>query len=231
MMIIPTVCIVGSKDSGKTSVAKELIAELSGRGLRVAAAKHSHHDFNFSAKGRDTALFEEAGAQTVFFVGEKQTVCTHRLKEEEKLTVALSRYASGADVLVAEGWRRSALPKVLVFLEKEKASEREFPANIAAVVCPVKLEGGAATLYNAPVAPPHFKPGQVKELADFLLSGVLARPEEPAATITLNGEYLPAKGFVQQFVIGGLLGMISTLRGVENIESVQVSVRTFRKQV
>lgn len=217
MMLIPTICVVGSKDSGKTSVARELITELSSRGLHVAAAKHSHHEFNFSAEGRDTALFEEAGAQTVFFVGEKQTVCTRRFEKEEKLAVALARHAPEADVLVAEGWRRSALPKVLVFLEEEKAAEREYPVNVKAVVCPVKLE----------VQAPHFKPGQIKELADFLLAEVIVKPSKPAATIIVNGEYLPAKGFVQQFIIGGLLGMISSLKGGDKIDSLQVSVQNY----
>jgi molybdopterin-guanine dinucleotide biosynthesis protein B len=216
MMLIPTISIVGSKNSGKTSVARELIAELSGRGLRVAAAKHSHHGFDFSAEGRDTALFEDAGAETVFFVGEKQTVCTRRFEKEEKLAAALARYAPEADVLVAEGWRRSALPKVLVFLEEEKAAEREYPSNVKAVVCPVKLDIEAA----------HFKPGRTRELADFLLAEVMGRPSRPAVTIIVNGEYLPAKGFVQQFVVGGLLGMVSALKGGDKIESLQVSVKT-----
>jgi molybdopterin-guanine dinucleotide biosynthesis protein B len=219
-MIVPTICVVGSKDSGKTTVAKELIAEFSRRGLRVAAAKHSHHSFSFAAEGRDTALFEEAGARTVFFVGENQTVCMCRCEGEEKLKVALARYAPDADVLVAEGWRRSALPKVLVFLEAEKATEREFPVNIKAVVCPVKLDIEAV----------HFQPGQVKELADFLLEETLVKPQRPVATIRLNGKYLPVKGFVQQFITGGLLGMISTLRGVNDIHTVEISVRTYGKQ-
>ena len=217
-MIIPTVCVVGSKNSGKTTVAKELIGELAGRGLRVAAAKHSHHDFKFSAQGRDTTLFEEAGAQAVFFVGENQSVC-FRHDRDEKLKVALARYAPDMDVLVAEGWRRSALPKVLVFLEEEKATETDFPANVRAVVCPVQLD----------IEAPHFKPGQVRELADHLLKEVLAKPEQPAATVTVNGKYLPAKGFVQHFIAGGVLGMISSLKGVEDIETVQVSIRIHGK--
>ena len=215
-MIIPVICVVGSKNSGKTTVAKDLIAEFAGRGLRVAAAKHSHHDFTFSAKGSDTSLFEKAGAGTVFFVGEDHTVCLRRFEEEEALQVALARYALDSDLLVAEGWRRSALPKVLVFLEGEKATEREFPPNVRAVVCPVKLDIDA----------PHFQPGQVKELADYLLAEVLPESEKPAVTVSVNGKYLPAKGFVQRFIAGSILGMISSLRGVEDIETVEVLVRT-----
>ncbi len=214
-MIIPTVCIVGSKNSGKTTVAKELIAELSRRGIRVAAAKHSHHSFDFSAPGRDTTFLDEAGAESVFFISDNQTVCLRRSQQEEKLSVALARYAACADVLVAEGWRGSALPKVLAILEEEKATEREFPSNIAAVVCPAKL----------PIEAPHFQPNQITELTDHLLSGVLAKKQKAAATITVNGNYLPAKGFIQDFVANTIVGMISSLKGVERLESVQIAVR------
>lgn len=219
-MIVPTICIVGSKDSGKTTVAKDLVAGFARRGLRVAAAKHSHHDFSFSAQGSDTRLFEDAGAGAVLFVGEHATFCTRRLEKEEHLKVAVARYAPDADVLVAEGWRRSALPKVLVFLEEEKATERDFPANVKAVVCPVKLD----------IEAPHFKPDETEKLADYLLSEVLPAPETPSATIVLNGAYLPAKGFVQQFIAGGVLGMISSLKGGEDIETVEISIRIFDKK-
>jgi molybdopterin-guanine dinucleotide biosynthesis protein B len=218
-MLIPAVCVVGSKNSGKTTVAREIIAEMTRRGLRVAAAKHSHHNFSFSGEGRDTTLFQDAGARAVLFVGDDQTVCSRRSEEEENLQVALARCAPDADVLVAEGWRRSALPKVLVFLEEEKAKEREFPANVKAVVCPVKLD----------VEAPHFKPGQVSELVDYLLAEVLQDTGGMTATIAVDGKYLPAKGFVQQFVASALLGMISSLKGGEDAETIEVSVRRHRK--
>ena len=109
-MLIPTICVVGSKDSGKTTVAKDMIADLVSRGLRIAAAKHSHHDFNISAEGRDTTLFQEAGAQDIFFIAPGGTSVLRSFESEEKLQVAMARYAPQADILVAEGWRKSALP-------------------------------------------------------------------------------------------------------------------------
>jgi molybdopterin-guanine dinucleotide biosynthesis protein MobB len=214
-MLIPTICVVGSKDSGKTTVTREIIAEMSHRGLRVAAAKHSHHDFNFSAEGRDTTLFTDAGAESVIFIGKNQTVCTRYFEEEEKLKVALARYAADADVLIAEGWRKSALPKVLVFLEEEKAKEREFPVNVKAVVCPVRLD----------IEAPHFKPDEIPGLVDFLLAEVLEKSEHTTATIAVNGKYLPAKGFVQNIVASALLGMISSLKGADSAKTIEISVR------
>lgn len=214
-MLIPTICVVGSKDSGKTTVAKEMIADLVSRGLRVAAAKHSHHDFSFSAEGRDTTLFQEAGAQDIFFISPGGTTVLRSFEAEEKLQVAMARYAPQADILVAEGWRKSALPKVLVFLEAEKATEREFPVNVKAVVCPVELD----------IEAPRFEPGQIKELNDHILSSVLAGPEEVAVTVAVDGKYLPIKGFVQHFLAGGVLGMLSTLKGVENAGCVEISIR------
>jgi molybdopterin-guanine dinucleotide biosynthesis protein B len=217
-MLIPTICVVGSKNSGKTTVAKEMITDLVSRGLKVAAAKHSHHDFDISAEGRDTTLFQEAGAGDVFFVSPGATTVLRRFDSEEKLQAAAARYAPQADILIAEGWRKSALPKVLVFLEAEKATEREIPSNVIAVVCPVELD----------IEAPHFKPGQIRELNDHVLSRVLETAHRPALTMLVNGQYVPAKGFVQEFVAGGVLGMLSTLKGAGDIDCVEISIRTRR---
>jgi molybdopterin-guanine dinucleotide biosynthesis protein MobB len=192
-----------------------MIADLVSRGLRVAAAKHSHHDFNISAEGRDTTQFREAGAHDIFFIAPGGTTVLRSFETEEKLQVAMARYAPQADILVAEGWRKSALPKVLVFLEEEKATEREFPVNVQAVVCPVELD----------IEAPRFEPGQIKELNDHILSNVLGTPEEMSVTVTVDGKYLPIKGFVQQFLAGGTLGMLSTLKGVEDAGCVEISIR------
>ena len=43
---MPTaICIVGSKNAGKTSLIERLLPELAARGRRVATIKHDAHDF------------------------------------------------------------------------------------------------------------------------------------------------------------------------------------------
>ena len=39
----PVVGVAGWKNSGKTTLVTRLVAELSGRGYRIATVKHAHH--------------------------------------------------------------------------------------------------------------------------------------------------------------------------------------------
>jgi molybdopterin-guanine dinucleotide biosynthesis protein B len=43
--------------------------------------------------------------------------------------------------------------------------------------------------------------------------------------VYLNGKKLPIKHFVQDFLMGGILGMLSTLRGYEVAETMDIHIR------
>jgi len=50
----PIVAVVGRSGSGKTTLIERLIPELERRSLRVGAVKHTHHDFDLNARGKDS---------------------------------------------------------------------------------------------------------------------------------------------------------------------------------
>ena len=50
-----------------------------------------------------------------------------------------------------------------------------------------------------------------------------AQPE-PKVQILVNGEKVPAKQFVQTIIANALLGMLSTLRGVDDVETVELRI-------
>ena len=58
----PAVCIIGKKNSGKTTLVVALLAELRRRGLRVASIKHGHHAFETDQPGkRQLAALQRGG--------------------------------------------------------------------------------------------------------------------------------------------------------------------------
>ncbi len=57
--------IIGRKNSGKTTLIVDLIAELSGRGLRVGTIKHTHHHHELDVPGKDSFRHRQAGATPV----------------------------------------------------------------------------------------------------------------------------------------------------------------------
>jgi len=47
---------------------------------------------------------------------------------------------------------------------------------------------------------------------------------EPKVQILINGEKVPAKQFVQTIIANAVLGMLSTLRGVDDVETVDLRI-------
>ncbi len=57
-----TLHIVGRKNHGKTTLVVALLAELTGRGLRVGSIKHTSHLYDLDAPGTDSYRHRQAGA-------------------------------------------------------------------------------------------------------------------------------------------------------------------------
>lgn len=116
--IPPAVCIVGRKNSGKTTLTVALAAELKRRGLRVATIKHGHHAFETDEPGRDSwRHFNEGEAEATIMAGTGKIALVMRIDGEpdpERLIREL--YASrGYDIVLIEGWKHGAHPKIEVF--------------------------------------------------------------------------------------------------------------------
>ena len=118
-----TVCAVcGVKNSGKTTLIERLIREYAARGVRIAVIKHDGHDFTCDVPGTDSSRFCEAGAcGTAVFSNNR--IFVHRLEtareddrekwETEKVEELASLFPD-ADLILVEGLKNTALPKIEV---------------------------------------------------------------------------------------------------------------------
>ncbi|MDX1675788.1 MAG: molybdopterin-guanine dinucleotide biosynthesis protein B [Longimicrobiales bacterium] len=116
-MTPPTVCVVGKKNSGKTTTVLKLVAELRQRGHRVMTIKHGHH-FDLDRRGTDSFRHRvEGGAERVVLAGPGQfaVLGTWPLGEEASPAELAARYLADADVVVVEGFKGERLPKIEVF--------------------------------------------------------------------------------------------------------------------
>ena len=116
--IPPAVCIVGRKNSGKTTLTVALAAELKRRGLRVATIKHGHHAFETDEPGRDSwRHFNEGEAEATIMAGTGKIALVMRIDgEPDPERLVRDFYAGrGYDVVLIEGWKFGALPKIEVF--------------------------------------------------------------------------------------------------------------------
>ena len=105
--------IIGRKHSGKTTLVVRLAAELHRRGHRVMTIKHGAHTFNIDPASTDTYRhYHEGQAERVAMVAPDKFALVMRWSDELTAEDIASRYMSDADVVVCEGFKRSALPKI-----------------------------------------------------------------------------------------------------------------------
>lgn len=113
----PIVCVIGKKNSGKTGTVVGLVAELVHRGHRVMTVKHGH-DFRLDREGTDSWKHRHlGGASRVVLAGPEEFAVMGDWPEqrERPLETLAAAYLYEADIVVAEGYKASELPKIEVF--------------------------------------------------------------------------------------------------------------------
>ena len=109
------VAIVGKSDSGKTTLIEKVVPELVKLGLRVGTVKHDAHSFEIDHPGKDSWRHGQAGAEAYVIASPERLAFITRLDGELPLTETVGRYYDGFDIVVAEGYKRTAPHRVELF--------------------------------------------------------------------------------------------------------------------
>lgn len=108
--------LAGWSGSGKTTLVTKVIPVLVRRGLKVATVKHAHHEFDIDQPGKDSWLHRQAGASEVAIASSRRWAIVHELRDapEPALEDMLAKL-SPVDLVIVEGFKRHAHPKLEVF--------------------------------------------------------------------------------------------------------------------
>lgn len=157
----------GFSGSGKTTLIEKLLPRLVGRGLRVSLIKHAHHGFDVDRPGKDSYRHREAGCGEVLVTSSKRWALMHELRgaPEPRLEDLIGQL-SPCDLVLIEGFKREAVPKLEVFRAKHGGQERLFPHDpyIAAIATDAKVETNL----------PAFGLDDAEAIADFVTSRALS---------------------------------------------------------
>lgn len=164
--------IIGWKNSGKTSLMERLVAEVTARGHSVSTVKHVHHDVDLDQPGKDSYRHRTAGAREVVLASRERfaLMAEHRGPEPE-LPAILARLAP-VDLVLVEGYKRDAHPKVEVWRAEtgQPLIQRADPL--------VRAVATDAPLAGLPV--PVLDLNDTTAVADFILREVGLAPQPPA---------------------------------------------------
>ncbi len=124
------ISVVGKKNSGKTTLVVALAAEFTRRGKRVGTLKHGTHPATLDAEGTDTwRHFHEGMADRVVLESSGLRVLFQRVEDAADPIVLSRQYMRGVDLVIAEGFTNSSVPKIEVFRSKAHDSPHYDPAR------------------------------------------------------------------------------------------------------
>ena len=215
--MIPVVCIVGKHNAGKTTLIESLIPCLHARGRRVAVIKHAAHGFAPDREGSDSWRLAQTEAVAVVVSGPESVAVTCKLPEGASLTQVLAILPMLAfDLVVVEGYKRSKYPKIEVHRAALGADLLVSEDELTAIV----TDGDGAN------GVPCFRTEDFQGLAAFL-DERFPRPsaDRQAIRLTIDGEEIPTNAFASRVITGGIRGMLSALKGVEEPGDVRIELR------
>lgn len=133
--------LAGWSGSGKTTLAARLIPALVARGQRVSTIKHAHHEFDIDQPGKDSWVHRQAGATEVLVASARRFALMHELRDEAEPTLAkLLAKLAPADVVLIEGFKRDAHPKIEIHRpELGKPLLQPDDQWIAAIASPLRV--------------------------------------------------------------------------------------------
>ncbi len=106
----------GWSGSGKTTLIEKLIPRFVQSGLRVSLVKHAHHTFDVDQPGKDSYRHRHAGAAEILVTSSRRWVLMHELRgvHEPDFEDQIRRL-SPCDLLLVEGFKHAAIPKLEVW--------------------------------------------------------------------------------------------------------------------
>ncbi|MFC2032543.1 molybdopterin-guanine dinucleotide biosynthesis protein B [Chloroflexota bacterium] len=211
----PIISIVGKSNSGKTTLLEGLIVELKQRGYEVGVIKHTGEDFELDKVGKDSWRLNQAGSSVVA-VSSPHKVAVIRQVDRDLSPQELSRFIGrDYDLILTEGFKQSNATRVEVH-RKEQGVELLFP--------PEQL---LAVVTNEPlvVDVPQFATNEISGLADFIEKKLLAHRKGDDVELYISENFVPLNLFVKDLLVRTLVAMVSSLKGVNRVKSLYISLR------
>ena len=107
------ITIVGKSNSGKTTLLEKVIALLTDKGYKIGSVKHAHDGFEMDKEGKDSWRHRKAGAESTLVITENKIAM---IKDDKTSYIEkMQSYLSDMDIILAEGFKKQALPKIEIF--------------------------------------------------------------------------------------------------------------------
>lgn len=212
----PVVCIVGKSGAGKTTLIERLIPEIKKRGYKIGTLKHDVHGFEMDKEGKDTWKHKKAGASAVLISSSNRIGFISDVEKEMEPPELVRKFLAQVDIVIAEGYKKSPLPKIEVHRDEVSSELLCLPQeNLIALVSDTRRLPDV----------PQVKWNEIQKLADIIEEKVIKPHPVNDIELEVNGKTIPLKPFVADMLSGMLFGSVSALKDCEDAKEIRVIVR------
>ncbi len=201
--MLPIVTFIGWHDSGKTTLASQVVHHLKELGYRVAVIKSTKETgVVFDTPGSDTDTHRRAGADSVLLVAPDQLVMMTD-NSGYSLTTLAYRYFPEVDIVIGEGFKKARQVAKIEVFRNSKDLLRDQVSGVIAVASDEKISGDYI-----------FRLNEAAEIASFIEKRFLQHAGNGTdhTTLLVNGSRVPMKDFVQDALAGSISGFVDSLK-------------------
>jgi len=214
----PIVSIVGKSKSGKTTLMEGLIRELKSRGYRVGTIKHTPQGMTFDVPDKDSWRHIQAGSEVTAISSPDKVVLVKPVTPALTLDEIAHLIGEDCDIILTEGFKQGSAPKIEVH-------RREAGPPLSAVKRLIAI----ATDEPLKTKVRQFSLQDIKGLADLLEKGFI-KPQRERTSLYINNVPVPLTSFPKEIISNVLLTMVSCLKGVGEVRSLDIFLRKGTKQ-
>ena len=199
-MSSPTVFgVYGESDAGKTTLIVRIVAQLTNEGYRVATVKQTKKAISMDAEGKDTWRHHEAGADLVVFSSRCETDFLLSKAMRAPEIVQMITAFGWYDFILVEGADDPAIPKIQVGKGKKRKN--------------------TVALYS----------DNVREIVTMIKRQRKTQPSSRRLLVQVNGKDVPLAPFPEQIISNALVGMLGSLKGVQDIHEISIQLKRYSK--
>lgn len=214
--------VVGTKNTGKTTLVTMIVEELVKRGYSVGTIKHTHHDFDL--EGKDTWKHRDAGASMVVGSGKSTFFLFNDEMDLEKILKIIGNVKE-LDFLIIEGFKSKNYAKISTIDAKDEftvANVDVFHMEKEDIIPLVDLveERSYGVIPGSDCGECGFE--NCLEMAKAIVRGdasesICKMKKLREVELHIGDQKIPLNPFVQDFLKKSLIGMLSTLK-TEDVE-------------
>lgn len=224
-MLPPVISVVGKSNSGKTTFVEKLLPSLVSRGYTVGTIKHhSHQDFEFDVKGKDSWRHKQAGAYQIIVSSPNKLALVRNSESDLSVTEIRSKYFHNLDLIVTEGYKRESFPKIEIF--RKGVHDTMLCENDDKLIALI-------TDTDFKVEVPTFGLDDADGVASLIEEKFLRNNEDmnelDAVKLFVNDRNVSLKPFIQKTLKGMIEGYLQGLNGIEEGGNIRVEICNKRK--